>query len=86
MKFYTVYVCEKCKKESTDYFVIKLCEARHMGLNTLEDMLTYETLDKDAGDATARRCNSDNEHTRKAEDEAYQKLFDFLEAHEINDR
>jgi len=79
-----VYVCEKCKRESIVYEDIELCEAKHIGFHTLEDFRTYKALDNAASRATALRCNSSNEFTQKAEDEAYQKYFSFLDEHGIS--
>jgi predicted nucleic acid binding AN1-type Zn finger protein len=83
MKKYTVYVCEKCGKESRNFDDIKLCEAKHIGLNTLEDKHAYDTLKSKAAKATARRCSTNNEQTQQAEDAAYNLLIAFEKEHNV---
>ena len=83
MKIYRMYVCETCKIESKNHEEIELCEARHMGLHSLEDKRKWDELDKNAAKATAFRCKSNNEQTRREEDIAYEKLFGFEKEHNI---
>lgn len=86
MKMYQVYVCEKCGRESRDPDEIGLCEARHMGLNSLEELHTYQALKRAAEYHGCVVSNTNNERTREAFDKAIQKLVDFEVEHNMSIR
>lgn len=83
MNQYTVYVCDKCGKESEDHDEIELCEAHHMGLQTLEEKHTYETLKSLAVYYGSVLYHTNNERTRKAYDDACEKLAAFEREHKM---
>ena len=83
MKQYTVYVCSKCGKESKDHDEIELCEAHHMGLQTLEEKHTYDSLKALASYCGSFLYDTNNERTREAFDNACAALENFEREHKM---
>lgn len=81
MKMYQVYVCEKCGKESQNHDEIELCETIHMGLNTLEEKHTYDSLKAFVEYCGNVVSTTNNDRARKDFDEAIEKLIAFEKEH-----
>ena len=84
MKTYLMCVCSICGKESKIKEEIELCEAKHMGLNSLDDYYVWKRLSTSAKNCTGSRCISSNNDTREAEDNAYKLLDQFEKEHNVN--
>lgn len=78
---YQVYVCEVCGHESTIRDEVELCEAKHMGLHSLEDKHTYDALQSLVNYCSHLVSTRNNERTRSAYDEAIRNLIAFEEEH-----
>lgn len=83
MKMYQTYVCEKCGKESTSPEEIEQCEAAHMGL-TVGEMHAYQSLKSEAKYFGSMVYRTNNEDTRKAFNDAIEKLVDFEKEHGLD--
>ena len=83
MKMYQVYVCEACGFESRDHDEAELCEAKHMGLQTLKDKHTYDALKSYAQYCGSVVANTKNDKTEAAFDDAIQKLIAFEKEHGV---
>lgn len=83
MKMRTLYACEHCGAESTDRDEIELCEARHLGLNTLEEKHTYDALKAAAQYAGSVVANTNNDQTREYFDKAVEALIAFEQEHHM---
>lgn len=83
MRMYQVYVCNKCGFESRDQLAVELCEAKHMGLSTLEEKHQWDALSLFAQYCTAGLSTTNNETLRNAEEKAYQELLAFEKKHNM---
>lgn len=81
MKMYQVYVCETCGHESRRQDEVELCEAKHMGLHSLEDKHTYDALQVHAKYCSHVVSIRSDEQTRAAYDKAIRNLIAFEEEH-----
>lgn len=83
MKMYQVYVCETCGYESRVQDEVELCEAKHIGLQSLEDKHAYDALQ-----GLVKHCSQvvsvrSNEQTRAAYDKAIRDLIAFEKEHNM---
>ena len=78
---YTTYVCETCGFESKDRDVVELCEARHLGLTTLEEKHTHDALKSAARYYASLLLENKNEKTEAAHDKAIKDLLEFETIH-----
>ena len=83
MKIYQVYVCEVCGKESKTQEYIGLCEARHVGLNTIEEKHDYDYLNFNVKNLSGIVNRRNNEQTRQKLDTAIEKLLQFEKDHNM---
>lgn len=83
MKMYQVYLCDYCGAKSQSRDEIELCEAKHMGLKTLEEKRAYDALSSLFEHCGSIVSNTNNERTRQAQDDALEKLMQFEKEHGI---
>lgn len=83
MKQYTVYVCEKCGKESRLPIHIESCEAKHVGLHNLSDYGEWLDLKSRCRQATWEVGQHANNETRAKEDRVYKELLEFEHSHNM---
>lgn len=83
MRRYTMYVCEKCKKESSDINEIKLCEAKHYGLNSIEELEEYDLLVKIFDDASRILSCAQNPELLQRQDDALKELMNYEKEHNM---
>lgn len=83
MKMYQTYVCEKCGFESSNQEEVELCEAKHIGLNTLEDKHSYDALKSYAQYCGHVVSATNNDTTREAYDLAIENLIKFKKDHNM---
>lgn len=84
MRMRQVYVCDFCRHESTDRDEVELCEAKHMGLQSIEEKHQYDALKSAAAHFASVVYSTNNEKTRAAYDTAIKKLLDFEVKHGLN--
>ncbi len=82
MKSYTMFVCEKCGKQSKDSKEILKCEASHYGL-TVEQMKEWENLKDDVRNSGVGRTS--NKYTRISFDTAMNELLKFEKEHGLTE-
>lgn len=83
MKQYSIYICEKCRRESRDANNIMACEAAHLGLSA-EEKLMYDVLKEVTAHCGIAASTTKNDKTEKAFDEAIRELLAFEREHNIN--
>ena len=77
MKSYTMYVCEKCNNQSKNRGEISLCEGKHIGLNTLEEVQEYANLLEKVRRTSGALSCSQNPDLLKKQDDAIGELIAF---------
>ena len=86
MKNFTIYTCDFCGYQSSDFEYMRKHEAEHLGL-TVEEMESYNSLKSFAAHMGSVVADKNNEETRKKFDEAVEKLIAFEKEHGIkNDK
>ena len=83
LKIYKTYACEICGKESKVQEEIELCEAQHIGLNTIEEKHDYDYLDFNVQHLSHIVNSTNNEQTRQELDTAIEKLLQFEKEHNM---
>lgn len=83
MKMYQVYVCDFCGYESTNHDEVELCEAKHMGLQSIEEKHEYDALKSATAYFAHVVYNTNNEETRAAYDKAIEMQLAFETKHNI---
>ena len=83
MRMYQVYVCERCGRESRSHDEIELCEAKHIGLQSIEEKHEYDALKSATAYFASVVSRTNNEKTRAAYDEAVEKQLAFEAEHGI---
>jgi len=83
MKIHQVYECEVCGKESLNREDIELCEAQHIGLNTIEEKHNYDYLDFNVKHLSNIVNSTNNKQTRQELDTAIEKLLQFEKDHNM---
>lgn len=81
MKQYVVFVCDKCGRESRTQEEIELCQAKHLGLNNLDDYRQWKLMSDYAKHCTARFSTQNNQELRDLEEVAYKELLAFEKEH-----
>lgn len=81
MKMYQIYVCDECGFESKDRDAVELCEAKHIGLNTLEEMHDYNALKLAVAYFKSVLSKTKNEQTEAAYNHYVDKLVMFEQKH-----
>ena len=84
MKMYQVYVCDFCGRESRSHDEIELCEAKHMGLQSIEVRHEYDALKAATAYFASVVSRTNNERTRAAYDKAVEKQLAFESEHSIS--
>lgn len=84
MKQYMMYKCEKCGLESRNRDEINLCEAKHMGLNSLEKKDEYDNLQRDVEYRGSVMHHTCNDITRKKFDNAIEAILKFEKENGMN--
>ena len=84
MKSFTIYTCDFCGYQSSDFEYMRKHEAEHLGL-TVEEMESYNSLKSFAAHMGSVVADKNNEETRKKFDEAVEKLIAFEKEHGIKD-
>lgn len=83
MKSYLVFACESCGFTSRNKEEVELCEAKHIGLSSLEELRHYKKLKERAIQCGYVVSVSNNEQTRREYDAAIDELLIFEKAHGI---
>ncbi len=84
MRMYQVYVCDFCGHESTSHDEIELCEARHIGLQSIEEKHEYDALKSATAYFASVVYRMNNKETRAAYDKAVEKQLVFEAKHGIS--
>jgi predicted metal-binding protein len=84
MKAYTIFVCEKCGKESKDREVIMKCEASHYGL-TVAELHEWKQLQECVRYTSSVVYRTKNEQTERDYDCAIASLLEFEKAHNLKE-
>ena len=84
MRMYQVYVCDCCGRESRSRDEIELCEAKHIGLQSIEEKHEYDALKAATAYFASVVYSRSNEETRAAYDVAIEKQLAFEAEHGIS--
>lgn len=84
MRMNQVYVCDFCGHESKDHDEIELCEAKHIGLQSIEEKHQYDALKSATAYFASVVYNTNNEKTRAAYDAAVERQLAFEAEHNIS--
>lgn len=83
MKYCQIYSCETCGFESKNKNEVLLCEAKHLGLSTVEEYLEWGQLKNCASGATGALYSCNNQAARDKEEVSYNNLFKFEKEHNM---